>query len=243
MKQPSPPQKFAVFDIDGTVIRWQLYHAIVDELGRRNCLSPIDHQKIIDARQTWKSRKSSNSFSDYEATLVHVYHHALSQITVEDYMQAVETVFEMYKDQVYTYTRDLIKKLKAKDYFLLAISGSQQEIIEKLGAYYGFDAVVGATYEQTEGHFTGDRTTTYGRKDIVLKELIDRYNLSVESSIAVGDSESDIAMLAMVKRPIAFNPSKGLFDEAQRQGWNIVIERKNVTYELERYGTGYQLRS
>ena len=26
--------KFAVFDIDGTLIRWQLYHAIADELAK-----------------------------------------------------------------------------------------------------------------------------------------------------------------------------------------------------------------
>ncbi len=29
-------QPFAVFDIDGTIIRWQLYHALADELAKEN---------------------------------------------------------------------------------------------------------------------------------------------------------------------------------------------------------------
>lgn len=225
--------KYAVFDIDGTIIRWQLYHAIVDELGRQGHVSAEDHQKIIVARHTWKNRLHSSSFSDYETVLVNVYHQALINLSVTDYMHAVETVFETYKDQVYTYTRDLIRKLKAENYMLFAISGSQQEIIERLGSYYGFDAVYGSVYEQVGGKFTGKRTTTYGRKGHVLKEITSLYSLTSIGSVAVGDSEADIPMLSMVEQPIAFNPSKGLFNVATTRQWKIIVERKNMVYELE----------
>src|SRR5688500_7222628 len=67
----------------------------------------------------------------------------------------VQEVFDEYKDQTYTYTRDLIKDLKAKGYFLLAISGSHQEIIQKLAQHHGFDGAVGATFEQIDGKFSG----------------------------------------------------------------------------------------
>jgi phosphoserine phosphatase len=36
----------------------------------------------------------------------------------------------------------------------------------------------------------------------------------------------------MCLHPIAFNPNKELFDHAREHGWNIVVERKNVVYEL-----------
>ncbi len=39
-------------------------------------------------------------------------------------------------------------------------------------------------------------------------------------------------MLEFVENPIAFNPEDTLFEKAKEQGWKIVIERKNVTYEL-----------
>jgi phosphoserine phosphatase len=87
---------FAAFDIDGTLIRWQLYHAIVDELGRRNHIAPELHQKIIEARKTWQSRQHSTSFKDYEETLVAVYHQALTDLSSRVYQNAVDTVFETY---------------------------------------------------------------------------------------------------------------------------------------------------
>jgi phosphoserine phosphatase len=80
--------------------------------------------------------------------------------------------------------------------------------------------------------FTGKSITPVHDKRAVLNNLIAKHNLMLTDSIAVGDSEGDIAILEMVERPIAFNPSRGLFEEAKTHGWHIVIERKNVIYEL-----------
>ncbi len=62
-----------------------------------------------------------------------------------------------------------------------------------------------------------------------------------EGSIAVGDSENDIKMLEMAERPIAFNPTIGLYAEARSRKWEIVVERKNVIYRLEPGTDGYVL--
>jgi HAD superfamily hydrolase (TIGR01490 family) len=234
-------QKFAVFDIDGTVIRWQLYHSIVSELASRGKLSPGAEQTIRDARMTWKQRAHSESFREYEHVLIHAYLDALASLKVTDYMQAVDTVFAEYKDQVYTYTRDLIKSLKQSGYLLFAISGSQQEIITKLADYYGFDDAVGAQLKQHNGYFTGELETPALGKQKSLDELLARHDITKEGSIAVGDSESDEALLAAVENPIAFNPSAGLFAIAKDRGWKIVVERKNVIYELESRDGSYVL--
>ena len=49
------PRPFAVFDIDGTIIRWQLYHALADELAslridREGRGEPriLSHKAILD---------------------------------------------------------------------------------------------------------------------------------------------------------------------------------------------------
>ncbi len=234
-------QKFAVFDIDGTVIRWQLYHAIVDELGKHGHLAPGQHERIRQARHTWKSRSHSSSFNEYEEAVIEIYHQALIDLDVYDYAKAIDTVFGTYKDQVYTYTRDLVRDLKIQGYLLFVISGSQHEIIQKLGDYYGFDDVIGTRYEQVDGHFTGHRDVVYGHKAELLQGLIEKHHLTLPGSIAVGDTASDIAMLELVEQPIAFNPSQELLVHAQTKGWPIVIERKNVIYKLEKSDGSYLL--
>jgi HAD superfamily hydrolase (TIGR01490 family) len=227
-------RKFAVFDIDGTVIRWQLFHSIVHELGNRQQLSPEAAQSIKQARMTWKRRESEDSFTDYEHTLVHAYLNAIRNLDVEEYNAAIDSVFAEYKDQVYTYTRDLIARLKADNYLLFAISGSQQEIVSKFADYYGFDEAIGAQLEQVDGHFTGKMISpAHHGKQAALDSLLAKYDLDHTGSIAVGDTQGDAVLLAAVERPIAFNPNAGLYQIARDKGWTIVVERKNVAYTLE----------
>lgn len=224
---------FAAFDIDGTVIRWQLYHAIADELASNGQLDPEAYQKVKDARMVWKTRSGKDSFIAYEQTLVGLVNSTIIGIEVTAARQAYQSVINEYKDQVYTYTRDLISKLKAQNYLLFAISGSQQEIVELLAKHYGFDDFGGTTYEVKAGRFTGNNNPLRStRKPEFLKELVAKHNATWQGSIAIGDSESDIPMLSIVERPIAFNPSSELFEHAKKANWEIVLERKNVIYQL-----------
>ena len=226
-------QSFAVFDIDGTLIRWQLYHAVFEALAKLGSIDDATHQTVRDARMLWKRRAGEESFRAYEQRLVTAYESLLSHITVQEFQTAAGAVFEEYKDQVYTYTRDLIRELKRRGYLLFAISGSQQEIVERVANYYGFDDCAGAVYEQKAGRFTGRSTFRPGTKHLTLQSLIAKHHARLTGSVAVGDSESDISLLEMVEQPIAFNPTKKLFDQAKSQGWPVVIERKNVIYKLE----------
>jgi HAD superfamily hydrolase (TIGR01490 family) len=237
-----PARPFAVFDIDGTIIRWQLYHAITDELGRQGHLDPKRYEKVRAARMTWKQRTHEASYQDYERALIDLYESAVKDIEVDTLKKACGKVLDTYKDQVYRYTRDLIKDLKRKDYFLFAISASQDMIVSLLAMYYGFDDAGGSSYEVKNGRFTGKSEILRSeRKPEFLKQLVEKHGASWQGSIAVGDSEGDIAMLAAVEQPIAFNPTKELFDYAQSQGWPIVVERKNVIYKLESQDGSYVL--
>ncbi len=130
---------FAVFDIDGTIIRWQLYHAISDALAQQGYIGSGEFDQVRQARMNWKRRTGEESFRDYEHELIGVFDKALKGLRLEDLAAAAEAVFEEYKEQVYTYTRDLIRDLKSRNYLLFAISGSPAVIVNKLTDYYGFD--------------------------------------------------------------------------------------------------------
>lgn len=232
---------FAVFDIDGTIIRWQLFHAITDALAQNKTLPPELYTQIQDARRRWKTRAHEESFKEYEEQLVDVFKAVLKDMDVATHAQASQKVFEEYKDQVYRYTRGLIKELKAKGYMLFAISGSPTDVVEPFAAYYGIDDFVATRYLSDGKVYTGEVELFLGRKNEALDMLVKKHGLDYAGSIGVGDSEGDIAMLDVVENPIAFNPSKILLAEAKSKCWKIVVERKNVVYELSEQGGVYVL--
>lgn len=238
------PKKFAVFDIDGTLIRWQLYHAVADELARLGRFGAIEYEAVRRARMTWKKRESEDSFKDYERALVNLVDQVIPTIDTSDWQAASRTVIEEYQDQVYTYTRNLLRHLKEQGYLLFAISASQDDIIGLLAEHYGFDDFAASAYEVKQGRFTGRKDIlSHERKPAALKRLVRKHMAAYAGSIGVGDSESDIPMLEAVEQPIAFNPTRLLFEHARSKGWKIVIERKNVVYELEYANGAYRLKA
>lgn len=232
---------FAAFDIDGTVLRWQLYHAVNDALVKQGAITPAAFEKVRAARMNWKKRSGEDSFKAYENELIKLFDASLADLTVQAFNAAAEQVFTEYKDQVYTYTRDLIQRIKAQDYLLFAVSASPSLLVEQFADYYGFDDFVATGYPTKNGRFVGNKELSLGKKPELLQRLIAKHGATTAGSLAIGDSEGDIDMLAMTEQPIAFNPSKKLFQHAHEAGWKIVVERKNMIYELEPQDGSYVL--
>jgi len=233
---------FAVFDIDGTIIRWQLYHALADELAQAGRVDQAKYQQVREARLAWKHRADSAAFDDYELRLIAMIEDSTQGLSVEIFEEACRAVLTKYKDQVYAYTRDLIAELRAKNYLLFAISASQAQIVGLVADYYGFDDFGGSTYEVKGGKFTGrSQILKHERKPEFLKSLVQKHGANWQDSIGVGDSDGDIPMLSAVEKPIAFNPTQVLFEHARQQRWKIVLERKNMVYELEPQDESYLL--
>lgn len=235
-------QKFAVFDLDGTLIRWQLYHAVVDKLAKHGYLGPDAQTILREARMRWKRREVGYSFRDYEIILIKTYEDSVTTLEPRVFDGVMTEVINEYKDQVYTYTRDLASSLKADGYLLLAISGSHEELVAAIAEHYGFDDWLGTRYKRRKGTFTGEKYVASHDKQAGLASLVAKHRLDYEDSYAIGDSKSDAPMLDAVTHPIAFNPDKALYNIATKKGWDIVIERKNVVYTLQKQADAYQLR-
>lgn len=239
----SMKRKFAAFDIDGTLVRWQLFHAIVAQLVDHGDLSSHEFHTMQELFQKWKTRTAIDSFHQYESAMLASWQVLLQHVSYDTYTAAVHAAFDTHKDHVYRYTRDLIAKLKRDGYFLIAISGSQQEVVDKVARYYQFDVALGSHWSHDGSTFTGERISPIDDKGLALQRLIDEHNLTTDGSWAVGDSASDSKMLRLVANPIAFNPDRDLFAIATQHGWTVVIERKNMIYTLAPPAAGqpYQL--
>lgn len=229
-------KKFAVFDIDGTLFRWQLFHEIVFELVESGHLPAQVRQDIETRLSEWRGRKHAGSFRDYEMALVKAFLPHIPTIQVSALEKAADTVIKRCSTHVYMYTRSLISSLKQEGYTIIAISGSQDEIVQRFAKLWDFDLAIGQVFETKNGYYTGNipgGKLLVEQKDATLKKLVKEHALSWDGSIAVGDSLSDAAMLRLVEQPIAFNPNDLLFEVAKENGWKVVIERKNMIYELE----------
>lgn len=238
MKRP-----FAAFDIDGTVLRWQLYHAVADELAKQDKLDLVAYEKVRAARLQWKKRPHQASYAEYEAELIKFFETAIKSVDPLELHAASKNVVKVYKDQVYAFTRDLIADLKSKNYLLFAISASQDEIVKMLADYYGFDDSGGSVYEIKDGAYTGKgHILKSDNKPEFLRELVNKHGATWDGSIAVGDTESDIPMLSIVEKPIVFNPTKLLFEHAKKNNWEIVVERKNMVYNLQPTNGKYTIK-
>jgi phosphoserine phosphatase len=55
----------------------------------------------------------------------------------------------------------------------------------------------------------------------------------MKGSYGIGDTESDVKFLEVVENPIAFNPNENLRKIAEKKGWRIVVEKKDVVYEIK----------
>ncbi len=206
---------------------------MTNKLASAGVLGPDAYEKIKSARLKWKRRETSDGFHAYEMTILETYEKALQKIPLTEFDRLVGEVVAEYKDQVYIYTRDLITRLKSENYFLIAISGSHHELVEKIAQHYNFDDFVGTKYERRGKTFSEKKYAPSLDKRSALQIFVNANDLTLEGSYAVGDSSSDAPMLEMVEHPIAFNPDKALYELARSNNWPIVVERKNMIYKLE----------
>ena len=225
-------RKVAVFDIDGTVFRSSLLIELVDALIMEG-IFPQKTRKIYRRQyQRWLDRK--DSYEKYIKAVILAFESNIKGIDERKFNKVAERVIAFHKNRLYRFTRDLIKKLKKKKYYLLAISHSPMYVVGRFAKSIGFKKVYGRVLETKDYKFTGK--TLYEElifdKSKILKRAIEKENLTLKGSIGVGDTESDIPFLKMVERPICFNPNILLYKYAKKRNWSIVVERKDVIYKL-----------
>lgn len=226
-------RKVAVFDIDGTIFRSSLLIEIVEIFVRDGVFLPKAKDFYGKLRDNWLARKGS--YEKYIGGVIAAFEQNIKGINYSDFIKAAEAINDFHQHKVYRHTAELVEKLKSKNYFLLAISSSPKELVDGFCGSRGFNKVYGRVYEVGKnGKFTGKtlHSDLINDKAKILRRAVEKENLILRGSVGVGDTESDISFLKLVENPICFNPNKKLYDYAKKRGWKIVVERKDVIYEI-----------
>lgn len=226
-------RKIAIFDIDGTVFRSSLLIEIAEVMIEEDLFEKSARKEYALEYQKWHDRKGD--YENYIRAVVRAFEKNVKGVSHKDFDRCAKIVIEKYKNRIYRFTRDFIKDLKGKDYFLLAISQSPKNIIDIFCETLGFDKVYGRIYEtDSSGQLTGKTVDEelISNKANMVKRAIKNQNLALKGSVGVGDTEGDISFLEMVEEPICFNPNAKLYRYACQKGWKTVVERKDVIYEI-----------
>ncbi len=222
----------AAFDIDGTVFRSFLLEELMEELVRRELLPPQALQHAARLRDTYlRTGAGIDAYIDKTVEAFGKYGKGVPYGEVAD---IAGEIIEANKDRVFSYTKNLIADLKSQGYYLLAVSRSPKFIVDGFAYELGFDKSYGIFFETgATGRFTGDIVDEHiiFNKGAVLQRALKKEKLTFTNSLAVGDSESDISMLELVDRPIAFNPTKRLLKHARQHDWDVVVEVKDSVIE------------
>lgn len=225
----------AFFDIDGTVFRSSLLIELVEQLVEEEVFPPEAALEYETERQEWREREGS--YEAYIEALVRVFMKHIKGVHYSAFAEIGRHVVEKQSKYVYRYTRDLIKELKAKGYHIVAISQSPKTILDDFCKQYGFDKVYGRIYEiGPQDRFTGvviDEHLIKNKANIVRRVFDRNKELAEAGSMAVGDTEGDIQLLEAVADPVCFNPNQALYTYAKREGWKVVVERKDVIYRVQ----------
>lgn len=230
----STPRPIACFDIDGTVFRSSLLIELVECLIRSGVFPADAAEGYADAHAAWLSREGT--YEAYIQAVIEVFLVHIKGVHYGEFADLGRQVVAVQSKYVYRYTRDLISELKVKGYYLVAISQSPKTVLDEFCAQYGFDKVYGRIYEiGPQDRFTGvvtDEHLIQNKANIFRRVLERNPTLTEVGSVGVGDTEGDIALLEAVERPICFNPNQRLYQVAERMGWEVVVERKDVIYRL-----------
>jgi len=229
-------KKLAVFDIDGTIFRSSLLIELVDALIEAGIFKPGIAKLYEQDRKKWLDRSG-----DYEAYINHVvtaFMNNIKGVRYRDFLRVADQVVDLHRNRVYRFTRDLVRDLKKRGYYLVAVSHSPKGIVEPFAKRLGFHKTYGILYEvdPKTRRFNGKMLYAHliAGKANVVKRVLEKERATLRGSIGVGDTESDIPFLRLVGRPICFNPNRKLLREARRRGWEVVVERKDVVYKIKK---------
>jgi HAD superfamily phosphoserine phosphatase-like hydrolase len=238
VKVSQKSRSVAVFDIDGTVFRSSLLVELIEALVAEGVFPAAAKGEYTAAWQKWQasigSAQTGYSYYEFINGVVASYKKHIKGVRRAELWRVAERVVGFHKLRLYRFTRDLIRTL-SKTHYLLAVSHSPYEVVSPFAKSLGFDKVYAQVYEvDRRVRFTGKvlYEDVIFDKARVLRRAVKKEGLTLDGSVGVGDTESDIPFLELVERPIVFNPSMKLYRHAKKAGWEVMVERKDVIYDL-----------
>lgn len=122
---------------------------------------------------------------------------------------------------------ELIKQHKTAGDLVVLVSAGLTPLEEAIAKVVGADIVVGTEPGLRDGRYTGKLAGPVcidGQKAELAKKTLQAWGNDVDlaASTAYADSTTDLYLLEMVGKPIAFHPDEDLWPIAIKRGWTVM---------------------
>ncbi len=216
-------------DIDGTLVRAQLWVLFITELVLEGLLPRIVLTSAEECRKAWVER--TGPFSAYVEALLKSLkaNRRMKGVTVADVQVVARRVVERYGKHLHVFPQQLV--LAAQDIGMptAIITGTPTEVVRILAPTLGVTDFLGTEWPEVDGVYTWEPPKEWClEKGNAACIIAKRNNCQLRNSVAIGDTSGDILVLNEVGVPIAFNPDQKLLEWARIHQVLIVWERKNV---------------
>jgi HAD superfamily hydrolase (TIGR01490 family) len=216
------PKAVAIFDLDGTLVVGQTQVLMVRFLRKARVVS----RAFVIGTALW--------FLAYKAGLIKVTQASrekggevftgLSEAHVDALMDRFTE--EVMLPRLHPATTAALAEHQAEGDVVVVVSAALLPLVEALCRRLGVTEYAGARCEIVDGCHTGRLLgpIPYAReKARVAERFIAEQGADPADCWAYADHETDLELLRFVGHPVAVNPRPGLREEAERQGWPILL--------------------
>jgi phosphoserine phosphatase len=231
-KMARTPVRIGAFDCDGTFEREQ-FLALFISAGIMLGVFPQSLGEEFEALRL-RHRDRHISFESYDRTMIEMFLTHVRGLPESEIARIGEYIFTRDRDWNYRFTKALMRAIKPTHRTIM-ITGALEQIAKLIAPYWGFDAHAATVMEvDAGGRLTGKaaQLPVSDKRTALLRFVKETPGATLEGSVSIGDTLSDLPMLDLADKPIAFNPDYALAVPTQENGWAHVVERKDVIYVI-----------
>ncbi len=228
--------KLAAFDVDGTLSTGVLSLAFLEELVKRGLFSKQFFNKLHGLEVDYAQGKLERE--EMSELWLQNYLQAMKGNDPEQYIKTAAEVWERAKDNTFAFVQPMLAQLTEKGYTTLVISASPDEIVRFFCAAHNFtpDRFRATKVKVDEfGRYTDQTEIILALAKHKLDQLhglaenlYPEQTIDWQSSLAMGDSYSDLEMLRAIGKPVVMKEStrepNELVKIAEENNWTVVDE-------------------
>ncbi|MFF9771868.1 HAD family hydrolase [Streptomyces sp. NPDC014636] len=220
--------RYAVFDLDGTLHPEVLGILLLRDLHAAGICRREPVERLFAFLSGFDQEHLHEP--DRVVTAYQLFGKALQGCDLRQVRLVARLLWERERHRVFPYVQPLLEELRARGRTLVLLSGTPDEVVEQVALSLGFHRWRGAVLASREGLYTGAyvHTPAAPREKLALAADMTGGRENLAYCAAVGNSSTDIELLAGVGHPVAFEAGPRLAAAACRHGWPLA-DRHTLT--------------